>query len=71
VKIQVGDLVANAHHASDSQYYTGLGLAVEWYDSVNDVMYVVWLDPYVDDNPIHASRLTVIARPEQHNAGKS
>ena len=64
-------MVEMAHHARGGPYYIGVGLAVEWYDSVNDVMYVVWLDPRVDDNPIHTDRLTVVARPDEHSAGKS
>jgi hypothetical protein len=70
VKIQVGDLV----EAKFSEGY-GLGLVVEWYDSVNGMVYVMWREianpyPYVA-NPISISKLTLLARPEEHSAGKS
>jgi hypothetical protein len=70
MNIQVGDLVETKF----CEGY-GLGLVVEWYDSVNGMVYVVWRDGDasmpLDANPISINRLTLLARPEEHSAGKS
>jgi hypothetical protein len=70
MKIQVGDLVETKFRDG-----YGLGLVVEWYDSVNGMVYVRWGDidnpyPYVA-NPISISKLTLLARPDEQSAGKS